>query len=102
MRRNVLGWPFDNIRPRDVAASISYRDALMLSLLAGWWMFVILERIDPQARFGGNFVLVVICQFAVAGRIGTYCWGYAPPISLCGPGFTLRWIIPRHGYVLLA
>jgi hypothetical protein len=102
MRRNVLGWPFDSIRPRDVAVSISYRDALMLSLLAGWWMFVILQRIDPQARFGGNFVLVFICQFAVAGRIGAYCWGYAPPINVWGRIFTLRWIIPGYDYVFLA
>jgi len=102
MRRNILGWPFDTIRPRDVAASISYRDGLMVSLLAGWWMFVILERIEPQARFGGNFVLAFICQFAIAGRIGTYCWGYAPPINLWGRIFTLRWIIPGYDYVFLA
>src|SRR5262249_56326467 len=102
VRKNILGWPFDIIRPRDVAVSISYRDGLMLSLLLGWWMYVILQRIDPQARFGANFVLVFIAQFAIAGRIGTYCWGYAPPISLWGRIFTLRWVIPGYDYVFLA
>jgi hypothetical protein len=102
MRRNVLGWPFDNIRPREVAASISYRDGIMVSLLLGWWMFVILQHVDPRARIAGNFFLGFICQFAVGGRIGTYCWGYAPPINLWGRIFTLRWIIPRYDYVFIA
>jgi hypothetical protein len=102
VRKNILGWPFDIIRPRDVAVSIAYRDGLMLSLLLGWWMYVILQRVNPQARFGANFILVFIAQFAVAGRIGTYCWGYAPPISLWGRIFTLRWIIPGYDYVFLA
>jgi hypothetical protein len=102
MRRNVLGWPFDCIRPRDVAASITYRDGLMLSLLAGWWMFVILQHVDPAARFAGNIFLGFACQFAAWGRLGTYLWGYAPPISLGGRIFTLRWIIPGYDYVFIA
>src|SRR5262249_26299220 len=102
MRRTVLGWPFDCIRPRDVAASISYRDGLMLSLLAGWWVFVVFQRVGSPARVGGDLVLGFICRFARAGRIGTYCWGYAPPISLWGRIFTLRWVIPGYDYVFLA
>ncbi|MGE5194957.1 MAG: hypothetical protein ACM3U2_20895 [Deltaproteobacteria bacterium] len=102
MRRNVLGWPFDSIRPRDVGGSISYRDGLMLSLILGWWMFVILQHVDPGARVVANFFLGFVCLFAAGGRMQVYCWGYAPPINLWGRIFTLRWIIPGYDYVFIA
>ena len=103
MRQNVLGWPFDVIRPRDVAPSFSYREGIMLSILAGWWWFVVLQRIDPLvARVLGNVVVGFACQIAVIGRVATYCWGYAPPINVWGRIFTLRWIIPRYDYVFIA
>jgi hypothetical protein len=102
MRQNVLGWPFDIIRPRDVAASITYREGIMLSVLAGWWCFVALQKVDPlAARIVGNMAVGFACQFAVIGRVATYCWGYAPPIGLWGRIFTLRWIIPGYDYVFI-
>ncbi len=102
MRQNVLGWPFDIIRPRDVAASITYREGIMLSVLAGWWCFVALQKVDPlAARIVGNMAVGFACQFAVIGRVATYCWGYAPPIGLWGRVFTLRWIIPGYDYVFI-
>jgi hypothetical protein len=103
MKQNILGWPFDNIRAKDVAASISYRDGILLSLLAGWWMFVVLRRVGGGGNLEPVYVLIGgISQFAVLGRLGTYCWGYLPPISIWGRIFTLRWIIPGYDHVFLA
>jgi hypothetical protein len=102
-RQNILGWPFDNIRTKDVAPSISYRDGIMLSLLSGWWMFVVLRRFAGVGNLEPVYVLIGgIGQFAVLGRLGTYCWGYLPPISIWGRIFTLRWVIWGYDHVFLA
>jgi hypothetical protein len=102
LRQNVLGWPFDHIRPRDVARSISYRDGTMLSLLIGWWLLVAIQRIallqQPQTwHFGFSLAFIPLMS-----RLQTYCLGYASPISLWGRILTLRWIIPGHDQVFLA
>jgi hypothetical protein len=104
MKQKILGWPFDIVRPKDVAASIKYRDGIMLSLLFGWWSFVVIRRIQPfmpdlapVSIFVGGF-----CQMAMLVRLMTYCWGYLPPISIWGRIITLRWIIPGYDRVFAA
>jgi hypothetical protein len=102
MRQKILGWPFDGIRPKDVAASISYRDGTMLSLLAGWWSFVALQYAPPQIQAAlGGVIIGGACQIAIFSRLGVYCWGYCSPIGLWGRIFTLRWIIPGYDQVFL-
>jgi len=107
LRKNILGWPFDSIRPRDVAASIPYRDGTMISLSFGWWAFVILQRIGPQIanaqpQFWQPFLFGMLGLPLAIARIGIYCWGYASPISFWGRVFTLRWIVPGYDLVVLA
>jgi hypothetical protein len=103
LRRKILGWPYDCIRPQEVAPSIAYRDGTMLSLLVGWWAFVMLSYVPSDHRFEVGCVLTgFACQFAVLTRLAAYCWGYAPPINVWGRIFTLRWIIPGYDQVFLA
>lgn len=104
MRQNLLGWPFDCIRPTDVAASVSYIHGTMLSLLFGWWTFVVLERLPalPRPEAWGTLCLGYVSMGIVNVRLAIYCWGYAPPISIWGRILTLRWIIPGYDQVLLA
>jgi hypothetical protein len=103
MRQKVLGWPFDCIRPTEVAESISYRNGTMLSLLVGWWVFVALERIAPlQLPDVWRFMFGLAAMPIILWRLQIFCWGYAPPISIWGRIFTLRWIIPGYDQVFLA
>lgn len=106
LRKNILGWPFDYIRPRDVAEPIKYRDGTMISLLIGWWAFVILHRIGPLPNAQPEGLLAFMLGFvgfpAAGIRTSIYCWGYASPISFWGRVFTLRWIVPGYDQVALA
>jgi hypothetical protein len=106
LRKNTLGWPFDYIRPRDVAESLSYRDGTMISLLMGWWAFVILQRMGPVPNAQPESWLAFLLGFvgipAASIRVAIYCWGYASPISFWGRVFTLRWIVPGYDQVVLA
>jgi hypothetical protein len=104
MRQNVLGWPFDCIRPTDVAPSVSYVHGCMLSLLAGWWVFVILQQVPALPRpEAWDFLLgAFLTMPTIVSRLQIYCMGYAPPISLWGRIVTLRWIVPGYDQVLLA
>ncbi len=102
MRLSVLGWPFDCIRPRDVARSISYRDGTMVSLLIGWWLFVSIQRFPLLQRPETWHFGFACAMFPALARLQTYCLGYASPISLWGRIVTLRWIIPGHDQVYLA
>jgi hypothetical protein len=104
MKQKILGWPFDVIRPKDVAPSIRYRDGIMLSLLVGWWAFVVLQRMKAVVPdlTPVLFMVGMICHVALIIRLSTYCWGYLPPINIWGRLLTLRWIIPGYDRVFVA
>jgi hypothetical protein len=100
-----LGWPFDRLRPKWPAATgIRTRDAILLSLLAGWWLYAVAAlSSDPGVRL--RIVLLVhgpAVAFLVLGRLVAYCAGYAPPISFWGRLWTGRVIIPGYDKVFLA
>jgi hypothetical protein len=100
------GWPYDRFH-RDVIKADRFQigrpDAILSSMLLGWWVFG-LESLVPDLRDRG-----VLSAFACAGTWGTcfigravsYLTGYAGPLSLWGRLFTLNWIIPRYDKVFL-
>ena len=100
-----LGWPFDRLRPKWPAGTgIRSRDAVLVSLLAGWWLYAVASlSSDPAVRRG-----IVLCVhgaaivFLAGGRLATYSAGYASPISLWGRLWTLRWIIPGYDRIFVA
>lgn len=99
-----LGWPYDHLQPNPPARGLSYRDGILLSLLAGWWTYTVASNItyedDQHTMLAmANMVAVVA---GVAGRLGTYCNSHWPPISLWGRLLTFRWIIPGYDRVFVA
>jgi hypothetical protein len=94
------GWPYDRFL-RDVrsARGIGWADALLISMLAGWWVYSL------QAWFQSElFRLLMLMQslaIFVFYRLVNYRRGYAPPISLAGRLATFRWIIPGHDQIFL-
>lgn len=99
-----LGWPFDRLAPRfPDQMSVRTRDALLLSLLAGWYLHV------GGSFFQDDFDRAIFLRLGVAGaimggvgiRLMNYLVGYAPPINIWGRIGTFRWIIPGYDKVFV-
>jgi hypothetical protein len=102
---NLLGWPFERLRPKLPARTgISTREALLVSLLAGWWLYAVAPLLsDPRARLGMVlFAHFSAIMFLTLGRMIVYCVGYEAPISVWGRLWTFRWIIPGYDKVFVA
>jgi hypothetical protein len=102
--RSGLGWPFNQLGPKWLSrARISSGHAVVVSLLAGWWLYACaaLVRHPMNARQLLSVVAVISVSGVVAGRTALYCNGYAAPISFWGRVWTLRWIIPGYDQVFL-
>jgi hypothetical protein len=101
----LLGWPYNRIQPRRMKSDISGRDRMLLSLLIGWWVYAASEGFDsvlfmrPEEH---QSFCNLLTYAVVALRMGAYCIGYMPPISLWGRIATFRWIIPGYDVVFIA
>lgn len=93
------GWPYDRfLRDVNMAKGVGHVDAILISMLTGWWFFALGAWIDggwllQGALMGGYFLLMQ--------RYLSYFRGYAPPISFAGRIVTLRWIIPGYDQAAL-
>jgi hypothetical protein len=94
------GWPHDRFH-RDIRAAqgIAPADALLISMLAGWWVYSLESWIPDPLLHPLSLNVMVLAAFR---RFWIYRVGYAPPISLAGRLATLRWVIPGYDLVYLA
>jgi hypothetical protein len=97
--RDRLGWPHDFLSPKAPKLMLPYHDGIGLSLLAGWYAFVI--------EFHGG--MIIVCTYfsmgmlgAVLNRIVIYMKAHRWPIGLSGRFSTGRWIIPRYDVIYIA
>ncbi|HIJ65232.1 MAG TPA: hypothetical protein HPP77_04705 [Candidatus Hydrogenedentes bacterium] len=100
------GWPLDPLGFRETKPLISYREAILFSLLPGWYVYGIngFKDVLPADFWGPaglGFTCFVVCA-GVAVRLLLYCQAHFPPISLWGRVCTLRLIVPRYDVVFLA
>jgi len=94
------GWPYDRfLRDVKTAAGISRIEAVLISMLAGWWVFALQDWLFD--RFAQPVVMILVFQTLLLRRGMLYLQGYAPPISLAGRIATFRWIIPGYDRALL-
>jgi hypothetical protein len=96
------GWPCDEISPRRPSIGIGYADALAVSLLAGWWVYVLMSTVAPMNQAPFAFVAAHVMSPIALFRAGIYCNRHDSPISLWGRLWTGRWIIPGYDVVLVA
>jgi hypothetical protein len=104
-QRSSLGWPFGRLGPRDPKARrIAVRDAVLLSLLLGWWIYVVAYQFpDADAQGGFPFLpLFMVLTMAPLHRLSLYADGYASPLSFWGRVFTGRWIIKGYDQAFVA
>jgi hypothetical protein len=99
-----LGWPYDHLCFNLPDRVILRKHAILLSLLAGWYLYVWVSLIPELDDRKSGFALVLFAGslISVVGRIGTYCANHWPPISLWGRIWTGRLIIPGYDQVLVA
>ncbi len=99
------GWPYDRFF-RDIKAAERFRinriDAILVSLLVGWWVSCILSlQADPRDKIGlGRFILFVEGLLIPLFRLVIYMGLYQDSISLWGRIRTGRWIIPGYDVCL--
>jgi hypothetical protein len=101
----VLGWPFGRLGPRFPSApSLRRRDAILISLLVGWWVHVIGSLFaEAEARWASAaFPLLMGVGFGSLIRLALYCSGYLPPISGWGRIRTGCWIVRGYDQVFVA
>lgn len=101
MRRR-LGWPHDQIRPATPERVIPIHDGVCISLLLGWWWFILLTHLIPEVRFAlPGLIIMPTAGFAIY-RIANYVMANRPPISFFGRIFTFRWIIIGYDKIYVA
>ena len=100
-----LGWPYHRLGPAfPDAPLLALSDPSLLAALAGWWFFVICYqcRMIPGAVEGAYQFYYVFLALGILIRLGIYCDGYLPPLSLLGRLVHGRWIIPGYDQVFAA
>jgi hypothetical protein len=98
-----LGWPCRPMFLKEPKNQWGTWDRIALSVLAGWWLYVVAGLFPPaQQGYAAMNLCVLVSAIAVAARVATYCATYWPPISICGRLWTGRWIIPGYDRVLVA
>jgi hypothetical protein len=101
----VLGWPFGRLAPRGATMQVGVPlvHAALGSLLAGWWTFAVASLLPlPEFGFVLGMALLVAGALVPMVRVGHYCDGHAPPISVLGRITTGRLIIPDYDKVFAA
>ena len=93
------GWPYDRFH-RDVMMAKGFRqsDAILISMLTGWWFYALGAWLSPQTLF--QFALMLPASYLFQRGVH-YFRGYAPPISFGGRITTFRWIIPGYDQAIL-
>jgi hypothetical protein len=95
------GWPYDRFW-RDIRTARRYRlgtlDAVLISMLIGWWLFCIPGLVfDTRAKMIPGILVSMLTIFLVPlMRLALYVNFYWPPISFLGRIRTGRWIIPGY------
>src|SRR5882724_6063706 len=99
-RQRLLGWPFQLLSPDKTTPSMPFHQALLISLLSGWWVYVhFLSDSQPGDAEVPYWAVVTIGAFC---RVVIYCAGHLPPLNLAGRVFRMRWVIPGYDKVFLA
>lgn len=103
-RNNVLGWPWDFTSLKRNETPVPFLAGLVISILIAWWVHALIYHLQQQLpnMQALYFVMYLPTGIVAVVRIGIYCWGQLPPISVVGRLATFRWIIPGYDKVFVA
>lgn len=104
-RINVLGWPWDYTSLKRNETPVPFLTGLVISVLVAWWVHALvfhLQRHILGPAQGLYWIMLLPTAIVAIVRVGIYCWGQLPPISILGRLSTFRWIIPGYDKVFIA
>jgi hypothetical protein len=98
-----IAWPLDVLAPRLPSISVRRHDAVLLALLAGWWVYVLISIIPGRIDQMNTAVFAIsVAILAAPMRLAVYIYRYRSPISLWGRIVRQWGIIPRYDVVFVA
>ena len=98
-----IAWPFDELAPRLPQYSISYRNGVLVSLLLGWWVYVLVSMWkNPVEQRTAALFATGPMMGAVVVRVIRYVNGHRPPLSLVARFVRNLGIIPRYDVIFVA
>lgn len=100
--RRRLGWPHDQLKPTAPERVVPIHDGVCISLLLGWWWYVLLSHLIPEARFALPGLTIMPTAGLSIFRITQYVMANRPPISFFGRIFTFRWIVIGYDKIFVA
>lgn len=101
-KRKRLGWPYDQLTPRTPERLVPLHDGICISLLAGWWWFVILSLLIPDMKAFLASISIFVTFASALVRFTNYVTAHRSPLSFFGRIFTGHWIIPSFDQILIA
>ncbi|UCD27931.1 MAG: hypothetical protein JSV03_12625 [Planctomycetota bacterium] len=101
--RRRVGWPYEPLKLHRPEPIISLEHGILISLLAGWFAYVICSHAKPMdKKIVATSLLVIIVYFGVLVRILVYHINCSWPINIWGRLFTFRLIIPGYDKIFVA
>ena len=101
----VVGWPFRQLGPAELPRPIGVGTCLLVSLLAGWWVYAVASRLLqpglPPALFLPQIGLMVAVPIALI-RVSNYVIGYVPAVGVLGRLTSGRLIVPGYDKIFVA
>jgi hypothetical protein len=97
-----FGWPFERLAPQFplAPASIPTREAILVPILVGWWVYASLA-LKPAAGPHTVSIVFMVASLGSLLRLLLYVPGYEPPVSFLGRIATNRLIIPSFDQVFV-
>ena len=95
-----LGWPHDFLCPKPPKPWVATSDGICLSLLAGWYVFILHTQL-PSAHAGICIGVIQPVMIGLLIRLGNFASVHRPPISVLGRVSTGQWIIPSYDVIFV-
>jgi hypothetical protein len=98
-----MDWGFSRLGPVRRGPMISLSEGLTISLLGGWWFFVLgyMAMRHHSDRITLMVYFVVLASVLALGRLVIYIAFHLPPIGFFGRLLTARWVIPGYDVALV-
>lgn len=100
-KKRRLGWPVDQMAPKDPERIIPYHDGICVSLIAGCWFFGVLKQLPGELRLAAPMLIFICTGAALIATLATYAASHRSPLGLIARILTFRWIIPSYDKIIV-
>lgn len=100
-KKRRLGWPVDQLAPKDPERMIPYHDGICISLIAGCWCFGVLKQLHREAQMALPMMIIICSGGALILNLATFAASHRSPLGIIARLMTLRWIIPSYDKIVV-